>query len=1374
MMLGKKLNWIVCAFTPVVVLSALLSQVSQAGAQAAAPAHSDTARVSSLSHQLPDRLVDPGRVLPAGWAKAQDKAVTVVGDTTGLHVLAADEAEGYSWHTVATLGVQGTDTAQWIGQACVTGGGRRAVVAYAPAQITNTPGELDRGALAAVVDLATGKVTPIGAGVSIAYFDPGCGTGQDAVFTQGGWGTDSEVGRADVTRLMMVNAATGKIIFTAMLPGEVASAVPYQGRIAAVYGSGIVSIGPHNQLTTLAKTVGTPFRLVPDSAGGLGFQVVSGRLVQVRRYDAGRDQLLGTTNVGSVDLSQIGGHVFATGPGAVRIHGLPVGWRALKAPALAQVSSTGALAVLASAGAAPARGQRPSLLPGNTPGRAQPVRVSGWLGADGKSVSFTVPAASQPVSRTLPPPLPGFPSLRPAETVPQRATGRGKPTAPEVSPPPNADPATTTYDPDRSCSVPRNDPGIETYQPDDEQIEWATDEAVRGDLTDSRGPDLDGSGLPKYAPQGSSGLFPEPAIDGDVDGTGVPPQVMLGIETQESDLYQASDHVIIGEAGNFEPSSSWYGDNGDYTYVDWVASDCGYGIAQVTSGMCLAGYVGCSDPLPYEKQLAVAVDYQANIAAGVQILVQKWNQLYSQGIIANDGQPNYIEDWYFALWDYNSGMEPDAANGGNHCTPGPHCTDKNGDWGLGWANNPANDAYPPDRPSFLNSSTAQAPDGGSYLAEWEMAHPQYWPYQEKVIGWAFDAFSNWNFLEGKYVQAYTWGIWPSGTVAPAIAPYTTFCTSDDHCDPGDVLTGSVSDTANPCQLAGEFADHCWWHWPASWADCEEVCGTGFSTYASTATEPPYPGVPPGYPPVCTSDPLPKSAVIVGDTASSIPSPLGCGKSWTNNGGTMTWNFGSATGTGGTTYPSKIDFHQIAAGYGGHFWFTHTLAPAQPVQSAQGCITPSNPALEVTGTWTPPANVQGWTSVWAAIPNVGAQAPDAMYQITTGSGQAAQLEIVNQDEGTNSWVNLGEFDLGAGANVALNNVTCNGGTESDIDIAWDAMAFIPSHPLTADYVAMGDSYSSGEGVSPYYPGTDTSSDTCHRSPQAYPTLVTLPGQKEPIAKEASSTSGVSFSFIACSGAITTGITQAAVDAPPTQYDEDGNTNWGSVQSPLPEGLQDEQGVLSPATTLVTLSIGGNDARFADIFFGCLSRKILACSNPKYVLTRHSNHAKDPGTLTEFEPKVIQDLLPAHLSAVYLDIHKLAPNAEIIVVGYPLLFPSGTTSTCKVGTIGPIPFYLSAQNQNWLNETGTTLDNTIEGTVSGIRENDGVDIHFVDPNPAFSSHTLCSSDPWILPLSGFTTKGGSLSLLNPGSFHPNQAGQTEYADLVNGCLAGTVSC
>jgi hypothetical protein len=63
-----------------------------------------------------------------------------------------------------------------------------------------------------------------------------------------------------------------------------------------------------------------------------------------------------------------------------------------------------------------------------------------------------------------------------------------------------------------------------------------------------------------------------------------------------------------------------------------------------------------------------------------------------------------------------------------------------------------------------------------------------------------------------------------------------------------------------------------------------------------------------------------------------------------------------------------------------------------------------------------------------------------------------------------------------------------------------------HPRrTVRYVALGDSFSAGEGVPPYEPGTATLRDHCHRSTRAYSRLIALPG--------------IRFlrSFYACSGA-----------------------------------------------------------------------------------------------------------------------------------------------------------------------------------------------------------------------------------------------------------------
>ena len=255
---------------------------------------------------------------------------------------------------------------------------------------------------------------------------------------------------------------------------------------------------------------------------------------------------------------------------------------------------------------------------------------------------------------------------------------------------------------DRTCAIAINDPSIQAYQPDFSQVEWAADQAAQGSLTNTRPAGLYGSSLPSYTPQG---MFPPKSLAG---GGTLPAQVLLGVLTQESNLGQASVHAVQGQTSrNPLTSYNWYGawDNSTSppTYtgsVDWANADCGYGIGQITTGMCTAKGANndpqCeyATPMNATDQLAVAVDYQANIAATAQFLDNDWNELSADGITMNAGVPdvaNYIENWYMALWAYNSGLEPATSKYGNTtgCTPGPGCTDGNGDWGLGYADNPA-------------------------------------------------------------------------------------------------------------------------------------------------------------------------------------------------------------------------------------------------------------------------------------------------------------------------------------------------------------------------------------------------------------------------------------------------------------------------------------------------------------------------------------------------------------------------------------------------------------------------------------------------------------------------------------------------------------
>ncbi len=146
----------------------------------------------------------------------------------------------------------------------------------------------------------------------------------------------------------------------------------------------------------------------------------------------------------------------------------------------------------------------------------------------------------------------------------------------------------------------------------------------------------------------------------------------------------------------------------------------------------------------------------------------------------------------------------------------------------------------------------------------------------------------------------------------------------------------------------------------------------------------------------------------------------------------------------------------------------------------------------------------------------------------------------------------------------------------------------------DYVALGDSYSSGTGTRTY----DPASGDCLRSPAAYPELWV------------DSHDVATFVFDACSGATTADLLASQL------------TN------------------LSVETDLVTVSIGGNDAGFSRVLSECQVGGPQRCD-----------------AAIERDEQFIAEELPARLDDVYAAIRERASNARLVVMGYPQLFELG---------------------------------------------------------------------------------------------------------------------
>ena len=232
--------------------------------------------------------------------------------------------------------------------------------------------------------------------------------------------------------------------------------------------------------------------------------------------------------------------------------------------------------------------------------------------------------------------------------------------------------------------------------------------------------------------------------------------------------------------------------------------------------------------------------------------------------------------------------------------------------------------------------------------------------------------------------------------------------------------------------------------------------------------------------------------------------------------------------------------------------------------------------------------------------------------------------------------------------------------------------------SAAYVALGDSYSAGVGAERYSP----SSGGCLRSPQSY---VHQLGRR--VA-----------SFRACGGATTSDVLRRQLTAFPRD------------------------------TRLVTITIGGNDAGFADVLNTCLFGASADCD-------RSVDRAE----------QFVRGGLPRRLRRVYEAIRDRAPRATVVVAGYPRLF--ARRPWCS--PIGRI----DEREQRRLNDGADVLVRTIRAEVRRHRG-----FRFADVRDAFNGHEVCSRAPRIRGVSDPAVY----------SFHPNPRGYTTYARVIKRTL------
>ena len=263
-------------------------------------------------------------------------------------------------------------------------------------------------------------------------------------------------------------------------------------------------------------------------------------------------------------------------------------------------------------------------------------------------------------------------------------------------------------------------------------------------------------------------------------------------------------------------------------------------------------------------------------------------------------------------------------------------------------------------------------------------------------------------------------------------------------------------------------------------------------------------------------------------------------------------------------------------------------------------------------------------------------------------------------------------------------------------------------LWGNYVALGDSYSSGDGAGDYEPAT-AEPGGCWRSEHAYSQLI-----------EQEFEFAGALGFYACSSHRATHMLEQ-IGTPESQIER-----------------------VTEHTSLVTLGIGGNDLGFIPVLRTCIVRMPLI----------------DNGACQAQEGEIGRrlDAFEEDLATVLGEIRDRAPDARVLVLGYPRLFPEDPQA---------MYYTLTVSDQQWLNGIGRDLNDRIrdvvyevDGDVYGGRRSGSVE--YVNTYSALSGYEVSADEAWLngIVLGQF----GEGLRVDRASFHPTAQGQMSIADRV----------
>lgn len=279
------------------------------------------------------------------------------------------------------------------------------------------------------------------------------------------------------------------------------------------------------------------------------------------------------------------------------------------------------------------------------------------------------------------------------------------------------------------------------------------------------------------------------------------------------------------------------------------------------------------------------------------------------------------------------------------------------------------------------------------------------------------------------------------------------------------------------------------------------------------------------------------------------------------------------------------------------------------------------------------------------------------------------------------------------------------------------------PPGSEYVALGDSYSAGYGLTD---PTRLPVSACGQSARDYPHRI-------------AARFGLALQDVTCGGATSEDVTDRH------QF----------------SGVPPQIEALSARTRLVTLTIGGNDA---DLFGTAASCQALTAKGP--VFSGRDASSCRSTLVHDGEDQLgakVQSRVALGIAETLAVIRRAAPNARVLFLGYPAIFPDAEHTPAKgcfragldLGTLtGSFPrntYPFTDTDVEYLHLVQEELDDVARSaaTAAGVR--------YLDVFRATQGRTGCArSGAYVSGVTLDSTNGFRRIDLEPGALHPNNRG------------------